>query len=133
MTPLQRRRLSSLRSRVNEIFDEILGDAAPVVKANKIRTPEYSKEDKDAANYLLQLVQTNMTYVKTPSSMLSWYDAIHKLHNIDKYDYAIITAVIEWCQNDHFWRTNIRSAPKLREKFETLLASIHRERDNSPL
>jgi len=33
-----------------------------------------------------------------------------------------VRAVIEWCQADEFWQTNVLSMPKLREKFDQLSA-----------
>jgi hypothetical protein len=33
---------------------------------------------------------------------------------------AEVHAAIDWCQNHHFWRTNILSLPKLRDKFDQL-------------
>ena len=32
-----------------------------------------------------------------------------------------VGAVIDWCQNDDFWRTNIRSATNLRKHYDTLV------------
>jgi hypothetical protein len=31
-----------------------------------------------------------------------------------------VLIAIDWCQSDPFWRANILSMPKLREKYETL-------------
>jgi len=31
-----------------------------------------------------------------------------------------IHAAIDWCQSDEFWRSNVLSMPKLREKYEQL-------------
>jgi hypothetical protein len=39
-----------------------------------------------------------------------------------------IHAAIDWCQDDEFWRVNILSMPKLREKFDQLRLAAGRER-----
>lgn len=38
----------------------------------------------------------------------------------DKIDADDIAEVIEWCQRDNFWRSNILSGKKLREKYQQL-------------
>lgn len=38
----------------------------------------------------------------------------------DKIDADDIAEVIEWCQKDSFWRSNILSGKKLREKYQQL-------------
>ena len=38
----------------------------------------------------------------------------------DKIDAADIAEVIDWCQNDSFWRSNILSGKKVREKYQQL-------------
>lgn len=49
-----------------------------------------------------------------------WLDAADKLVRIDGYTPDQILKVVDWCQADPFWKTNILSTPKLREKFEQL-------------
>ena len=39
----------------------------------------------------------------------------------DHRSYDEIAGIIRWCQADEFWRTNILSFDKLREKFDQLL------------
>lgn len=101
-----------------------------------IKKPEvvnYTPWDMEQAKYLWELCHANMSYLKPPKSFGKWADEIRRLRETDGYAQVIIVAVIEWCQNDKFWRTNIRSAGKLREKFETLLAAIQRQREGSSL
>jgi hypothetical protein len=35
---------------------------------------------------------------------------------------------IDWCQDDEFWRSNVLSMPKLREKYEQLRLQASRRR-----
>ncbi len=50
-----------------------------------------------------------------------WADDIRKLVEIDGRDIATVEAVIDWCQDDDFWKANILSGAKLRKQFTTLL------------
>lgn len=50
-----------------------------------------------------------------------WAADIEKLHRIDGHDYQTILAVMNWSQNDDFWKQNIRSGAKLRKHFDDLL------------
>jgi len=41
-----------------------------------------------------------------------------------------VRAVIDWCQDDTFWKANILSMPKLREQFDRLrLQAADRDRE----
>jgi hypothetical protein len=52
--------------------------------------------------------------------------SMERLIRLDKRTEAEIRVVIEWCQRDSFWFSNIRSAEKLRKHYETLLAQMAR-------
>lgn len=43
---------------------------------------------------------------------------------IDKIAADDIAAVIEWNQNDSFWRSNILSGKKVREKYQQLVMKM---------
>lgn len=85
-------------------------------------TPPPSKPEKTYApevyelnNHLCQLIDHNGSRV--PKGGESDMD---KLLRIDKRPPAEVKAVIDWCQGDPFWRSNILSAGKLRKKYDTL-------------
>lgn len=40
-----------------------------------------------------------------------------------------VKAAIAWCQADPFWRANVLSMPKLREKYDQLRLQAQRERE----
>ncbi len=50
----------------------------------------------------------------------SWMVAARLMLDKDKRDEAEIHQAIDWCQSDEFWRGNILSMPKLREKYDQL-------------
>jgi len=56
----------------------------------------------------------------TEKQQLSWIDDCRKLRERDERTPAEIRAIIKWCQKDSFWKANIQSMGKLREKFGQL-------------
>jgi hypothetical protein len=61
-----------------------------------------------------------------------WAIDIDKLMRINKRSYEEISQVIDWCQRDDFWCSNILSGKKLRDKFDTLFAQMNRNRPKTP-
>lgn len=99
------------------------------LKVSKVRPP-VPPEAMTAARLLLDLIAVN-----TPSSTLAklsehakgdragkWADAFRLLHEKDGHAWADIAAMVDWCQADPFWRANILSGAKLREKWDQLAA-----------
>lgn len=59
---------------------------------------------------------------KKPSRTRKNTDAARLLLDKDGYDVKQVSWMIRWATNDEFWRTNILSMSKLREKFDQLKA-----------
>lgn len=57
---------------------------------------------------------------KRPEPGKGWHDAARLMLDKDGRTEQEIHAAIDWCQAHHFWRTNVLSMPKLREKFDQL-------------
>lgn len=57
---------------------------------------------------------------RRPNITKKWRDAARLLMDKDGYTEEQVAWIINWCQADEFWRTNILSMPKLREKFNQL-------------
>lgn len=74
------------------------------VKQNGFRKPSDTKANRDAARLMF-------TRDETPPQQ--------------------IREVMDWALNDEFWRTNIRSFSKFREKFETMQAQMRRPQQQS--
>lgn len=98
-------------------------------KVPKVR-PLIPKEAEAAARRLLDRIATN-----TPTSTLAglsesakadrarkWGDAFRLLHERDGHSWEAINSMIDWCQQDGFWKSNILSGDKLREKWDQLAA-----------
>ncbi|WP_068775806.1 hypothetical protein [Paenibacillus sp. FJAT-26967] len=59
------------------------------------------------------------------SNLQSWADDFRKLVEIDETDKRLAQKVMDWVVQDSFWRTNIMSAKKLREKFPQLVLKMN--------
>lgn len=67
---------------------------------------------------------------KVPSRTKSNHTAIRLLIDRDKRPVEEIAETIRWCQTDEFWRSNILSASKLREKYDQLRGQMQRQPRN---
>src|SRR5690606_35133578 len=98
--------------------------------------PKFS-EDHEATILTKLLVQMmlqnnpNARIPKTEKQKQDWIDALEKINRLDGYSYDEIKQVIIWCQSDDFWKANILSTKKLREKMPTLVLQMRR-RGNQP-
>jgi hypothetical protein len=59
-----------------------------------------------------------------------WLDAARLMLDNDKRTEPHLHAVIDWCQDHEFWRSNILSMPKLREKYDQLRLQAERARSS---
>lgn len=66
----------------------------------------------------------NLLNGKKAATVQKWSSEIEKLNRLDKQDWAAIEKVIEWCQQDNFWKGNILSADKLRQQWPKLTAKM---------
>lgn len=77
-----------------------------------------SADAEQLCDLLKQRMEANG--VKTKPVTSAWLKQMDAIIRLDKRTTDEIRSVIEWCQSDPFWRCNILSPKKLREKFETL-------------
>lgn len=62
------------------------------------------------------------------SNMQTWADDMRKLIEIDQVDKHLAKQVMDWVTQDSFWRTNVLSAKKLRDKFMELAIKMNAEK-----
>lgn len=62
------------------------------------------------------------------SNMQTWSDDMRKLIEIDEVDKRLAKEVMDWVTEDSFWRTNVLSAKKFREKFLELAIKMNAEK-----
>ncbi len=72
------------------------------------------------AESLKAAILHNNPEAKTPGSLQTWVGELERMMRIDGRSYNQIEAIIRFSQGDPFWQTNILSAKKLREKYDTL-------------
>jgi len=55
-----------------------------------------------------------------PTITKGWRDAARRMLDIDGRTPEQVVRAIDWCQDDDFWRGNVLSMPKLREKYDQM-------------
>jgi len=98
---------------------------------------EYIKERKEIhtcsvsekiANHLHKSILSWKVKLNKMSTIEAWAYDLEKLIRIDGYNETEIMAVIDWLPTNEFWRKNILSAHKFRDKFERLDADMKSEK-----
>ena len=88
-------------------------------------SPEYG-----LASLLRERILQNNPHAKVPRAspdhLAPWCREIDLMLRVDGRAPPEIDQVIRWCQADPFWRANILSPRKLREKFDTLWLQMQR-------
>lgn len=92
--------------------------------------------DDDSIHYqladrLFQKILLNNPEYKQPN-LQKWADDIRLMMDIDKRNEEQIIYVIDWCQTHQFWKTNILSVSKLREKYDQLVIQIKAGKTDKP-
>lgn len=64
---------------------------------------------------------------QTDKQKRAWVIDMEKINRLDERPWSEIEAVIVWCQQDDFWRSNILSPSKLRKQFPKLLLGMNRK------
>ena len=94
------------------------------INDNGIKNKKIFEADSDP--YLLakflenNITENNPKFPKSESQRQRWAKDFDLMIRRDKIDADDIAEVIEWCQRDNFWRSNILSGKKLREKYQQL-------------
>lgn len=65
-------------------------------------------------------ILANNPNARTPSNLQKWASDFDKMIRLDKRPVPEIEAVMEFSQRDSFWKSNILSAGKLRDKYDQL-------------
>lgn len=87
------------------------------------------RPDVEALLDLLDSEMRNNEVKKLPKRNETNVSAMRRLIDIDGYSPDAVARIIRWCQADSFWKGNIMSAAKLREKFEQLRLHANRQRE----
>lgn len=78
------------------------------------------------AKYLFGHIRRNNPVFKEPNYQ-TWSKHFDYIIRIDKRELDEIKSIIEWCQKDSFWCTNILSPSKLRKQYDQLVIKMSQE------
>lgn len=107
----------------------------------KKNSAEYEKKYSDdsfemkCVNYLIDSIRGEMPDAKLPctdEAIDKWCDSIDKMVRLDKRSKEDIYNTLLFARSDSFWKDNIRSTSKFREKYEALfLKSKNKTKSNN--
>lgn len=97
--------------------------AAPTSLEKSVKS-DPPEEALSIAQLLSDLIAANVPNrtLPTEAQLLRWAWDAEKLHRLDGHPWGEIRELVEWAQADSFWRANILSIGKLREKWTQLQA-----------
>lgn len=100
--------------------------------AEAITDDEPTRDDvEEVCEHLADRIQGNGA--NRPRVTKTWRKAARLMIDVDKRTVEQIHAAIDWCQDDQFWRGNVLSMPKLRERYEQLrLAALNSAKASRP-
>lgn len=109
---------------------DLARQASPKHPDAAIQTPKGGKwgtaEDLSVAHELFAMIRAFRPSVKTPS-WADWANDVRLLRQIDGKPHEKILGLFRWANAHHFWRSNILSPGKLREKWDTLADQANAE------
>ena len=100
-------------------------------KINDERVKKKKVFEADSEAYLLAkflekcITENNPKFPQNESQRQRWAKDFDLMIRRDKIDADDIAEIIDWCQNDSFWRSNILSGKKLREKYQQLAMKMN--------
>lgn len=88
-------------------------------------TPDPPRDDVERiCDHLADRIEANGS--KRPTISKGWRDAARLMLDRDERTEEQVHAAIDWCQDDEFWRGNVLSLPKLRDKYDQLRLQAQR-------
>jgi hypothetical protein len=82
-------------------------------------------------DYLISKIKEELPNARTPNNLAAkqkWAVHVDRMRRIDKRTDENIRKVLKYATTDSFWKTNILSTKKLRDKFDTLYAQCSRNK-----
>ena len=101
-----------------------------VSKDPSVRKATVERLKAPLSDLLADLIERNGS--KRPTVSKRWADEERRMLELDMRSPEEALSLIEWCQNDLFWKGNILSMPKFREKYDTLRLQREREQPVIP-
>jgi hypothetical protein len=121
---------------VSGVSGDVSGDAGDTDQTRQDKTNKKVPSQGDIALttvLILKIIKNNpasgltkLTPAEKTKRLHSWADHVRKMRELDGHSEDEIKAVIDWCQNDSFWRKNILCTETLRAQWEKLTAAMPR-------
>lgn len=87
------------------------------------RIYEETSDEMKLVDFFISEIRRNDAHFKEPNKQ-SWCDEFRKIIELDKRDKREIAELIRWVQKNDFWKANVLSPKKLREKYSTLVIQM---------
>ena len=113
----------------NHQINQPLTNKEPHTNIKEVKNKTFSSDSVEIRlSELLfeKILSINPTHKKL--NLQKWAREIDRMIRIDHRSPEDIRRVIEWCQSDPFWQSNILSTAKLREKFDQLTVKMGTEK-----
>lgn len=116
-----------------DVDGDVDGELMVMVNKSEAVAPESPSTDLVIASrddvarlceHLANRIEANGS--KRPNIGKGWLDAARLMLDNDDRSEQQIHAAIDWSQSDDFWKANIQSMPKLREKYDVLRLQAQR-------
>ena len=107
----------------NNTFNNTINNSSSQILKKSCDTKNF---DKDSDPYLLakllehEISKNNPKFPQSEQQRQRWAKDIDLMIRRDKLNADDIAQVIMWCQQNAFWKSNILSGKKLREKYQQL-------------
>jgi len=128
LTPLEKSREEKSREEIDSSSE--LSAPTPPDSVSREKTFGEESEEYRLAEHLRERILGNNPRAKvpraSPNGLARWCREFDLMIRLDGRAPPDIRRVIDWCQADSFWRANILSPRKLREKFDTLWLQMQR-------
>jgi DNA-binding transcriptional regulator YhcF (GntR family) len=101
----------------NNVIKDLSTDGEPPAKKDK----KFNPDDLKLAEWFYEgLLELNPQHKKPNFETSGWADAIRLMREQDKRTYDQIAELYQWVHKDDFWKAQILSPKKLREKWDAL-------------
>lgn len=106
-------------------------------ESTKPKAPKIPKADLEPRADVDQLCEALAAHrirlkCKPPTISQEWRTEARRLLDLDKRPLAEALAVLDWCQHDGFWSTNVESMPTFRRQYDKLRMRRANEADPPP-
>jgi hypothetical protein len=128
----EKQRHSLVESEDSTNNSENNNDSSDKPKKKKTKTYDLESQELKASKYLFDLITKNDERAKVPDFQ-KWAYHIDLLVRVDNRTFSEVKDVIDWCQNDSFWKSNILSTEKLRKQFSKLFILMNEGNNRSDI